>query len=71
MPILTAAARHNVPTVAVWLQTPLDVCVERNSRRSVNELVLERGLRNVFAALEPPEINEGFADIIKVRSGDE
>ena len=65
-PILTAAARHNVPAVAVWLQTPLDVCLERNSRRSPNELVLERGLRNVFAALEPPDVNEGFAAIIKV-----
>ena len=69
-PILAAAARHNVPAVAVWLQTPLAQCLERNSRRSPNELVNERGLRNVFAALEAPEAKEGFTAILEVHSGD-
>ena len=69
-PILLAAARHRVPVVAVWLRTTLDECVERNSKRSPNEMVNERGLRNVFAALEPPEVDEGFTAIVEVRCGE-
>ena len=65
-PILEAAARHHVPAVAVWLQTPLEVCVDRNQRRPLDEVVNERGMRNVFAAVEPPEHSEGFVDVIVV-----
>ena len=69
-PILTAAARHRIPAVAVWLRTTLDECVERNSQRTPNEMVNERGLRNVFAALEPPEVDEGFSAIVEVHCGE-
>ena len=65
-PILLAAARHHVPAVAVWLQTPLEVCLKRNAARTVNELVNERGLRNVYAAVEPPRLSEGFIRIVEV-----
>ena len=70
LPILQAAALHQVPAVAVWLQTPLQVCLERNAARPADEVVNERGLRNVFNALEPPQPSEGFAQIIEVRAGD-
>ena len=66
-PILLAAACHQVPAVAVWLQTPLEVCLRRNAARSANELVNAQGLRNVYAALEPPRLSEGFIRIVEVR----
>ena len=65
-PILLAAARHQVPAIAVWVQTPLDVCVERNRARPADQIVNEQGMRNVFAALEPPELLEGFSDVIAI-----
>jgi predicted kinase len=69
-PIVQAAAEHQVPAVAVWLQTPLHVCIDRNARRPPDEVVNERGLRNVFAALEPPECSEGFVDVVVVPYND-
>jgi len=65
-PILAAAREAGVPAVAVWLKTPLDVCLARNALRSVNELCDEEGLRNVFEALEPPSLEEGFTSVQEV-----
>jgi len=66
LPILKSARGAGVPVIAVWLKTPLDVCVARNAVRSVNELCDEEGLGNVFAALEPPSLEEGFVGIVEV-----
>ena len=66
-PILRAAASHKVPAVAVVFETPLQVCLQRNAARSADEIVNEQGLRNVFAARERPEMDEGFAEVIEVR----
>jgi predicted kinase len=68
--VVQAAALHNVPAVAVWFHTPLQVCIERNAARPADEVVNEQGLRNVFNALEPPELSEGFAQIIEVQASD-
>jgi predicted kinase len=65
-PILAEARRQGVAAIAVWFRTPLDACLERNRSRPPDEVVSERGLRNVFAALEPPSEEEGFAGVIAV-----
>jgi len=65
-PILAAAREAGVPVVAIWLKTPLDACVARNAARPVNELCDEEAVRNVFAALEPPSLEEGFAQVHEV-----
>jgi AAA domain len=65
-PILAQASRHGVAAIAVWFQTTLEHCVARNAARPLDELASEHGLRNVFAALEPPAHDEGFADIWQV-----
>jgi len=65
-PILAEARRHSVPAVAVWFRTPLDVCLARNAARPPDEIVGEDGLRNVFAAVEPPSETEDFAEIAVV-----
>jgi predicted kinase len=69
-PILAVAQRYGVPAVAVWLRTPLDECLARNAARPPDEVANERGLRNVFAALEPPEEEEGFAEVVVVDAAD-
>ena len=68
-PLLLRARRYGVPAVAVWCRTPLAVCLERNAARPADEVADERGLRNVFAALEPPSLAEGFAAIVEVDPG--
>jgi predicted kinase len=67
-PILAHARSAAVPAVAVWFQTPLSVCLARNTTRPADEVVDEGGLRNVFAAVEPPTEQEGFASVLLVAS---
>jgi predicted kinase len=63
-PILAEAARHAVPAVAVWFRVPLETCLARNAARPADERADEQGLRNVFAAVEPPAEAEGFARVV-------
>lgn len=66
--ILAMASARGVPAVAVWFRTPLDVCLSRNRARPTDEIAAERGIRNVFAAIEPPTIAEGFSAVVEVQS---
>ena len=68
-PILQAAMTRGVPVVAVWFKTSLDECLARNAARPADEIANERGLRNVYAAIEPPSKEEGFARVIEVERG--
>lgn len=67
-PILAEARRQGVPSVAVWFKTPLGECLQRNAARPFDQVANESGLRNVFAALEPPSEDEGFESVIEVGS---
>jgi hypothetical protein len=69
-PILEAAARYDVPVVAVVVDTPLDVCLVRNRQRPPDQIVPERNIGNVFAAVEPPDRDEGFIEMIVVPYAD-
>ena len=68
-PLLVQARRFGVPAVAVWCRTPLALCLERNAARPPDEVADEQGLRNVFAALEPPSIAEGFIRVVELSPG--
>lgn len=65
-PILAAARQHATHAVAVWFRTPLETCLARNAARPPDQVADECGLRNVFAALEPPGLDEGFAEVCVV-----
>jgi predicted kinase len=69
-PILLAANERGIPVVAVWFRTPLTVCLSRNAARLPDQVANEQGLRNVFAAVEPPSQAEGFAHVLEVASSD-
>ncbi len=68
--ILTVAKECGVATVAVWFRTPLSVCIARNANRPADHVANEQGLRNVFAALEPPTQAEGFAYVLEIARSD-
>jgi predicted kinase len=66
-PIVAAAEAKGVKTVAVWFKAPLAGCLARNAARPPDEIVPEQAVRNVFAALEPPSVSEGFDRVIEVQ----
>jgi energy-coupling factor transporter ATP-binding protein EcfA2 len=65
-PILAAAEAKRVKTIAVWFNTPLEICLARNAARPPAEVVPEQALRNVFAIIEPPSLSEGFERVIEI-----
>ena len=66
-PILRAAAAHSITRkIAVWFRTPLELCLARNAARPQDEVVPERAIRNVHAAVEQPTTDEGFDSVIEV-----
>ena len=65
-PLLRAARAYPISRVAVWFRTPLEACLTRNAARPKDEIVPERAVRNVHAAVEPPTMEEGFHRIIEV-----
>ena len=67
-PILAAAEAKGIKTIAVWFKAPLSECLKRNAARPADEVVPEQAVRNVFAALEPPTLAEGFAKIVEVHT---
>lgn len=65
-PILAEARKQGINAVAVWFHTPLEICLQRNAARPPDTLANAQGLRNVFAAVEPPTEEEGFATVLHV-----
>jgi predicted kinase len=65
-PIVEAVRARGGQVMAVWLQTPLAVCISRNESRPADEVVSEQAIRNVYAAIEPPSLDEGFCEIVVV-----
>lgn len=64
--VLEIVRPFGISAVAVWFQTSLPNCLARNALRPNDEVVSEQGIRNVFAALEPPSIEEGFEEVLIV-----
>jgi len=70
-PIIRASRTHQIATrIAVWFRTPLEMCLARNAARPLDEVVPERGIRNVHAAVEPPTTDEGFDAVLEVLPAD-
>jgi predicted kinase len=67
-PIVAAAEAKGVGAVAVWFRTPLAECLMRNAARAQDEVVPDQAVRNVFAAVEPPTLAEGFEQVIEVHA---
>jgi predicted kinase len=59
-PLIEAARAAGVPVRAVWLDTPVATCWERNENRAGRARVPEVGLRATAARFVPPATAEGF-----------
>ncbi|MDK3257595.1 ATP-binding protein [Blastococcus capsensis] len=70
-PLVALARQAGVPARAVWLDTPLELCLERNARREGRARVPLAGLYGTRGRLVPPSTDEGFArvDVVRSRSG--
>jgi predicted kinase len=54
-------------SVAVWINTPFEVCMSRIAERSGLARVREEAVRHVQERLEPPSTQEGFNEVIEVQ----
>lgn len=60
------ARKAGAEVEAVWFDTPLSVCLERNRRRA--RVVPEAALREMAAKLVPPREEEGFSRVRTIRA---
>lgn len=63
-PFLEIAARRGCAAEALWFDTPLETCLERNRARK--RRVPEDVIRKMAETLEPPAEAEGFRKITRV-----
>ena len=61
---LDLARRHGCRAIAVWIRVPLDEALRRNALRRGRARVPDEVIRHVHASLEPPSLDEGFAEIV-------
>lgn len=52
------------------MDTPLDVCLQRNAQRSGRALVPEDVIRDMHQHMTIPNYDEGFDAIIMIKGGD-
>ncbi|MCW2700236.1 MAG: uncharacterized protein JWQ45_1771 [Blastococcus sp.] len=66
-PLIAAARLAGVPVRAVWIDTPVDVCIRRNDAREGRARVPMVGLLGTRARFVPPRTEEGFDRVDVVR----
>jgi predicted kinase len=64
--LVQAARAAGVPVRCVWLDTPLEVCLERNAARTGRAQVPLVGVLGTRRRFEPPSPEEGFDRIDRV-----
>ncbi|MEU6037200.1 ATP-binding protein [Actinomadura sp. NPDC047616] len=68
-PIIEIARRHGATVRAVFLDVPLNVCLERNAARTGRARVPEVGVLDARKRLVPPAVEEGFDRVDVIRQG--
>ncbi|SDE98801.1 AAA domain-containing protein [Blastococcus aurantiacus] len=66
-PLVAAARVAGVPVRAVWVDTPLEICLARNAVRPAERRVPLVGVHAALGRFEPPSVEEGFARVDVVR----
>jgi predicted kinase len=69
-PLVAAARAAGIPVRAVWVDTPVEVCVERNEAREGRARVPLKGLLGTRGRLVPPSRDEDFdrVDVVRTRA---
>ncbi len=68
-PLVAAARVAGVPVRAVWVDTPVEVCLIRNDAREGRAKVPLVGVFATRRRLVPPSVAEGFDRVDVVRTG--
>jgi predicted kinase len=58
------ARRHGVEPYSVFVDVPYDVAARRNAERG--RVVPDEVVRRFYRQLEPPQLDEGFVEVIRV-----
>ena len=66
-PLVAAARAAGVPVRAVWIDTPPELCAERNEAREGRVRVPQVGVLATRSRFEPPSTEEGFDRVEVVR----
>jgi len=64
-PYIRLARRHGVTIDALFFDTPVEICIERNKRRE--RVVPEEAIRRMVLVMQAPVVEEGFDRIIRPR----
>jgi len=64
-PLIEAARKWGATIRAVFLDTPREICWERNAAREGEARVPEVGLKVVHSRLQPPTLEEGFDQVLR------
>jgi predicted kinase len=67
-PIIDIAKLNNYKIIAVYWNIPIELCIERNKKRS--RVVPDHVITKIYNDITqcPPHINDGFDDIILIRN---
>jgi predicted kinase len=65
-PLLHIAKGYGLEVKAIFLDTPWEVCVERNNARTPDRRVPQKTMEFMRNNLRPPEESEGFDDVIVI-----
>ena len=63
------ARRFSCRLICVWVWCPLDVALAQNRGRPADQVVRDEVVRLVFNTFEPPTLEEGFDEVLKVENG--
>ena len=68
-PYLTMMKKYNYTIIALYFDTPLSTCLERNEQRKDNRRIPDETLKKMHLNREMPSITEGFAAVKIIREG--
>jgi predicted kinase len=68
-PYIKISSMYGCEAEAVFFDTPLEICLERNRARQRN--VPEQVLRTMAAKLQPPSTDEGFTTVVVISTSAE
>jgi predicted kinase len=66
--VIAAAASHHIPVIAIWLDTDLQTCIQRNQQRPPDRQVPTDSISTMLQRLHtsPPTPEEGFTHIYRL-----
>ncbi len=64
--LLKEIKTENVDFQAIYVDTPVSICLERNSKRQGRECVPDSAIKRMYSQFEEPSFEEGFSTIYTI-----